>query len=72
MLVDSGQAPGPLSYAEPLLGPIDALDPTSIDPPITGGESASGYRAMQVQWVRPSSSSGGAVQGRNRVGLSGH
>jgi protein gp37 len=38
--------------AEPLLGPLDALDLTDIDWVIAGGESGSGHRPMCVEWAR--------------------
>lgn len=38
--------------AEPLLGPLDALDLTGIDWLIGGGESGQGYRACDPEWAR--------------------
>jgi protein gp37 len=38
--------------AEPLLGPLDALDLDGIDWLITGGESGHGNRPCDVDWVR--------------------
>lgn len=38
--------------AEPLLGPLDALDLDGIDWLIAGGESGSRHRPMQAEWVR--------------------
>jgi protein gp37 len=38
--------------AEPLLGPLDALDLDGIDWLITGGESGHGHRPCDVDWVR--------------------
>jgi protein gp37 len=38
--------------AEPLLGPLDALDLTGIDWVIGGGESGAGYRPVDVTWAR--------------------
>jgi protein gp37 len=38
--------------AEPLLGPLDALDLDGIDWLITGGESGVGHRPIDVSWVR--------------------
>jgi protein gp37 len=38
--------------AEPLLGPLDALDLDRIDWLIAGGESGSRHRAMREEWVR--------------------
>ncbi len=38
--------------AEPLLGPIDLKDLSSIDWVITGGESGPGARPMDINWVR--------------------
>jgi protein gp37 len=37
---------------EPLLGPLDALDPSGIDWVIVGGESGPGARPMDPSWVR--------------------
>ena len=37
---------------EPLIGPLDGLDPAGIDWLIIGGESGSDARRMDVQWVR--------------------
>ena len=38
--------------AEPLLGPLDALDLTGIDWVIGGGESGRGHRACEESWAR--------------------
>jgi protein gp37 len=38
--------------AEPLLGPLDALDLQGIDWLIAGGESGPRHRPMQAEWVR--------------------
>lgn len=38
--------------AEPLLGPLDALDLSDIDWLIAGGESGRGHRPMNVEWAR--------------------
>ena len=38
--------------AEPLLGPLDALDLTGIDLVIAGGESGPGRRPPQPDWLR--------------------
>jgi protein gp37 len=38
--------------AEPLLGPLDMLDLTSIHWLIVGGESGVGHRACKPEWVR--------------------
>jgi protein gp37 len=38
--------------AEPLLGPVDAMDLTSIDWVIGGGESGIGYRPCDPEWAR--------------------
>ncbi len=38
--------------AEPLLGPLDALDLSGIDWLIAGGESGAGARPVDVRWVR--------------------
>jgi protein gp37 len=38
--------------AEPLLGPLDELDLSSIDWVIGGGESGAGYRPVDVTWAR--------------------
>jgi len=38
--------------AEPLLGPLDALDLTSIDLVVAGGESGPGRRPPQAEWLR--------------------
>ena len=38
--------------AEPLLGPLDALDLSGIDWLIAGGESGHGHRLMQIEWAR--------------------
>ena len=38
--------------AEPLLGPLDALDLTDIDWVIGGGESGLGFRAAKEEWAR--------------------
>lgn len=38
--------------AEPLLGPLDALDLTGIDWVIGGGESGAGYRPVDVTSAR--------------------
>jgi protein gp37 len=38
--------------AEPLLGPLDALDVSGIDWIIGGGESGAGYRPVDVNWAR--------------------
>jgi len=38
--------------AEPLLGPLDALDLTGLDWVIGGGESGAGYRPVDVTWAR--------------------
>ena len=38
--------------AEPLLGPLDALDLTDIDLVIAGGESGPGRRPPQPDWLR--------------------
>jgi protein gp37 len=38
--------------AEPLLGPLDALDITGIDWLIAGGESGHGHRECNPDWVR--------------------
>jgi protein gp37 len=38
--------------AEPLLGPLDALDVTGIDWVIGGGESGAGYRPVDIAWAR--------------------
>jgi protein gp37 len=38
--------------AEPLLGPLDALDLDGIDWVIAGGESGPRHRAMREEWVR--------------------
>lgn len=38
--------------AEPLLGPLDALDLTCIDWVIAGGESGAGYRPVSLAWAR--------------------
>jgi protein gp37 len=38
--------------AEPLLGPLDALDLTQIDLVIAGGESGAGHRPPQPDWLR--------------------
>jgi three-Cys-motif partner protein len=38
--------------AEPLLGPLNALDLTGIHWVIAGGESGPGHRAMNPEWVR--------------------
>lgn len=38
--------------AEPLLGPLDALDLTGIDWLITGGESGPHHRPCNADWVR--------------------
>lgn len=38
--------------AEPLLGPLDALDLTGIHWVIAGGESGPGYRPVDVNWAR--------------------
>jgi protein gp37 len=38
--------------AEPLLGPLDALDLTGIDWVIGGGESGIGYRPCDPSWAR--------------------
>jgi len=38
--------------AEPLLGPLDALDLTNIDWVIGGGESGSGHRKVNPAWAR--------------------
>lgn len=37
---------------EPLLGPLDGLDLTSIDWVIAGGESGINYRPMDIRWAR--------------------
>jgi protein gp37 len=38
--------------AEPLLGPLDALELAKIDWLIAGGESGPRHRPMQLEWVR--------------------
>ena len=38
--------------AEPLLGPLDAIDLTGVDWLIAGGESGPGARPMHPDWVR--------------------
>ncbi len=38
--------------AEPLLGPLEALDLTEIDWVIGGGESGAGYRRCDSEWAR--------------------
>jgi protein gp37 len=38
--------------AEPLLGPLPSLDLAGIDWLIVGGESGSGHRPIEVDWVR--------------------
>src|SRR5450759_3955777 len=38
--------------AEPLLGPLDALDLAGIDLVIAGGESGAGRRPPQADWLR--------------------
>jgi protein gp37 len=38
--------------AEPLLGPLDALDLTGIQWVIGGGESGAGFRACDLEWAR--------------------
>jgi protein gp37 len=38
--------------AEPLLGPLDALDLEGIDWVIGGGESGDGYRPVDIRWAR--------------------
>jgi len=38
--------------AEPLLGPLEALDLTGIDWLIAGGESGPGHRRVDSEWVR--------------------
>jgi len=38
--------------AEPLLGPLDALDLTDIDLVVAGGESGAGRRPPQPDWLR--------------------
>jgi protein gp37 len=38
--------------AEPLLGPLPDLDLTGIDQLIVGGESGSGWRPIEIDWVR--------------------
>src|SRR5690606_17568381 len=37
---------------EPLLGPLPRLDLAGISWVIVGGESGSGHRPMEVEWVR--------------------
>lgn len=37
---------------EPLLGPLNQLDLSSIDWVIAGGESGPGYRPMHLEWAR--------------------
>lgn len=37
---------------EPLLGPLPSLDLTGIDWAIVGGESGSGHRPIQAEWIR--------------------
>jgi hypothetical protein len=39
--------------AEPLLGPVDALDLSGIDWLIAGGESGAQARPVDVRWVAP-------------------
>ena len=38
--------------AEPLLGPLEGLDITSMDWLIAGGESGPGHRRVDAEWVR--------------------
>lgn len=47
-------APGAVRFisAEPLLGPLDALDLSNIDWLIVGGESGADFRFIDPKWVR--------------------
>lgn len=48
------QAPAAVRFisAEPLLGPLPSLDVTGIDWVILGGESKSGARPLELDWIR--------------------
>jgi hypothetical protein len=48
----AGPRPTRASSAEPLLGPLPALELTYIDQLIIGGESGPGARPMDLGWVR--------------------
>jgi protein gp37 len=47
------EAPAAVRFisAEPLLGPVDALDLTGIDWVIAGGESGHGHRTVREEWL---------------------
>lgn len=49
-----GETPAAVRFisAEPLLGPLDALDLRGIDWVIGGGESGQGYRTCDPEWAR--------------------
>src|SRR5438132_14423827 len=51
---DLRQVPAAVRFlsCEPLIGPVEDLDPRGIDWVIVGGESGPGARPMKIEWVR--------------------
>jgi protein gp37 len=50
--ISSGPVPVRFLSLEPLLGPLPSLDLAGIDWVIVGGESGSGFRPLDLDWVR--------------------